>query len=387
MTSINSNCDVNNILLNILKSIDKKNKFTSIFVSIASLENEILHDSIKQYPAFLEMLKEEIPFEPLYIILIDPSIDSLPFIVKNLWNSNISDDWIEIESNKLCRNYFNKISNIYVYVINSEISFKPQIKIDENTVNIDKFFDTLNRLSIMYGWFSVIHDFTGRSSNNLALHYDNFLQNDIDHIIYGLGTRTENIHFDFTKPEYNFIYNITENGIKVFNPYKSPQEFENTIISKLNTQIKDPKCTKKTKIQYNILMSQIHEYITSKRKFIIIDLMTMIKHIGILLQNNINNTNDDVVNKLGDNLYIKNNYCSTLSIMIKNTEYNDVFNILINILKIELTEHIQIIYKENTQKVINNTINKIIECKNPHNWIFHLKKLLNDFDKLSGINL
>lgn len=400
MTSINANkCNTIGALTCILNTIDKKNKFTSVYVSIGCAVNMSEKDKCKeslsidpkleqQFPPFLKSLKEELPFEPLHIFLIDPMLELPPFMVLNSKKTNIGLDWLETYAFKKfgIKSYYNELSNIYVYAINDSVNFSPVSPHElEHITNIDKFINELNILSIMHKWFVVVHNFTGKNMKNVAIHHDKLLDNHIDHIIYGIGTRKDcGCFLDVTKPECNFVYTISStDGIKVYNPFKKSNTTDMELVRSLNTKVNLPNCSEKTKKQHEIIKAQLWQYIKFKRKFIMIDLMTLIRQIGMLAYNKV----VDISTFKLDNLYIENNYRPGIAKLLKNKQYYEALDFLINILKTELKSHISVIYKENTSLIIDHTISEMMSCENPYKWYNFLKKVIDDFDERTGTQI
>lgn len=390
-------CNTVDALTEILNSIDKKNKLVSIYVSIGSAASNIKMDNSgrtsidpkfeQQFPPFLKSLKEELPFEPLHIILIDPLLESPPFITWGSKGQELCHDWTETFVFKRfgIKSYFNSINNIYVYAINDTVKYSPILLGTLSHTNIDKFINELNILSMINKWFCVLNDFSGRQMSDVAIYHDKLLEEHIDHIVYGLGARKDGgCYLDITKPECNFVYIISpNNGIRVYNPFKNENNADIELVRSLKQQALSQDASEKVKKQYEIIKAQIWQYIKQKRKFIMMDLMTLIRQFGMLAHNKIS----DIAGIKLDNQYIENNYCPELQNMLKNKQYDDALNVLLNILRIELRQHLSVIYSDDTELVIEHTITEMLACENPYKWYNFIKKIIDHFDDQTGIKI
>lgn len=403
----NANDQINNQINNQMNN--KTNNHTCIYVSIGSATNKsmvsINNGMIslnpkfeQQFPPFLKKLKEELPFEPLHIILIDKLLELPPFVtwdsehnqIGQLGIGQLGKDWKEINILKSygIKTYYNELSNIHVYAVIDYVRYFPELHSnymgDPTHANINDFIEKLNILSITNNWFTVVNDFSGKNMKDVSVYYDSILGDEIDHIVYGLGARKDGgCYLDVSKPECNFVYIISENeGIKIYNPYKNTNERDIQLVKMINEKSGE---NQKYARDDEIIKSQLWEYIKFKRKFIMIDLMTLIRQIGMLESNKIEKINGMILK----NNYIQNTYHFNFEELIFKNEFKKVLDELISILKIELKSHISVIYQDKTNQIVEKTISEMLECENPYKWYNYVKKLIDNFDEVTGkkINL
>ena len=111
--------------------------------------------------------------------------------------------------------------------------------------------------------------------------------------------------------------------------------------------------------------------------------MTLIRQTGMLAHNKI----ACISGLKFDNAYIENNHYTGLTKLLQNQQYYEAINVLIDILKIELNNHISIVYKENTNLLVDHTISEMMSCENPYKWYNFLKKVIDDFDERTGTKI
>ena len=192
----------------------------------------------QQYPLPIRNLRTVAPNVHTHIFLVDPSLEQPPFIVRNnTCNSrkhnseclNCDSCYTSYGANwavdaERANIYHNLADNITVYTYNENVTYPGdpfQSDLNENNwTNLLPVFDLLNQLAITYKWFVVIHDYSGRSLENLAAYYDSFLGYERDHIIYGLGIRDSSCYIDLADSVNMLIPSMTDDGeITVFNPF------------------------------------------------------------------------------------------------------------------------------------------------------------------------
>lgn len=345
----------------------------------------------QQYPQFLKSLKEELPFSPVHIILIDPELENPPFAVWDMSTDRTkpSDDWIDNSEKYKQLNiqyYYNDLTNIHVYALRDFVQYEPFYSDQYCGTNIDTFFQQLNCDSIQNNWFTVINDFSGKIMPALASYYDELLGNHINHIVYGLGARKDGgCYLPLAEPVCNFVYIIDSNCIKVFNPHSKANELDNNLISLLRLKCStNYETDERSKKQYEIIKAQMNEYVKEKRRFISIVLMSPIRQFGMLIKD------PSIVDLRGinmRNIYLLSKCKVDLQKLFDSKKYIELLDIFIDLLKTELIEHVNIVYKENTQAIIDSVINEMLSCDNPYKWYDYVKKLLVEFDQKTGINI
>jgi hypothetical protein len=219
---------------------DKQTK-TAIYISIGSAlnmtkiiknngkEQHIIDDKYnQQYPICMKKIRSENRDVATYLILIDPFLESPPFIVrKNIGidHNKLDDKWYQDVT--FSNIYCHKSQNLKVIAINKLALYNYDAYTysdDDRKNNTEMTEDTLfnfNNMCIKNNWFLLVHDFTGRSTSYLADYFSEDIKNHTDHIIYGLGNSNDNeCYIDLTEPLYNLVYYNDPNNesIKAFNP-------------------------------------------------------------------------------------------------------------------------------------------------------------------------
>lgn len=179
-----------------------------------------------QYPMCLKKICELSDNIHTFIVLIDPMLEDPPRIVRSnkIFSQNkFGDGWIVDETYKNI--YYNKSKKMTVYACKYAVTYPGDIwrnneSYKNKLIDMKLFFDSLNKKSIINNWFSLIHDFSGRPISYLAKYYDKQLGNHRNHVIYGLGCRLDSgCYIDLTSNICQLVCNITDSGIKAFNPY------------------------------------------------------------------------------------------------------------------------------------------------------------------------
>ena len=382
-----------------LSFISSKNeKMASLYISIGSaahmtkIENEkhILEPQYdQQYPVFLRELKNKLPESPLYIYIIDPMLEDIPFIVQNKFidksdkfidkSDKLEEGWEENKFGEL-NYYYNIEMNIHVFTMKQYVIYPYDINYNLEgctVVDISEFFNKLNILSISNRWLSIIHDFSGKNIGKTAYLYDYELEGHLDHIIYGLGCRTDegSCYIDLTSPECQFVYNINKDDefITVFNPYYYKNTSE--LLSRYGELIYLYE-TESEKI--TIIKSQINEYIKMKKKIILDDIMVMLRRIGCLEAEKDFDVN--MIENISIFLKIKTNI--NILEMIKIKEYRKIINELIHLLKIELTNILYVIYHDNTMNIVNIVIDNMMYNSDPYRWYMYIGRILRELKNI-----
>jgi hypothetical protein len=163
-----------------------------------------------QFPPTLLELENKHPDTTFHLILIDPIMESSPYI--------ITDEFIRCDED--VELYRHRAGNKTVYVIRKYVSY---IGNEENTYcDINPLLRDLIELSVCENSLFVFNDFSGRSSNELAAYYDGItsVREHLNHIIIGLNMRTDyGCYIDLTDDICKFAYFVDAENIRVFNPY------------------------------------------------------------------------------------------------------------------------------------------------------------------------
>jgi hypothetical protein len=327
---------------------------TIVYIAVGSCAGSIEHDEItnswkikpeleQQFPPFLSTLKQRNCILPTHIILIDSLLEDPPFVMCNS-KKQVSDDWC---SNDIWK--YNIVTNTYVYPVRVNVTYPPYN--EESQINIDIFLQQLNLCAIENNWFVVFHDFCGRDVGPLAEHFDCMLKGHLDHIIYGIGARSDGGCFlDLTLPECQFEYIISDDGIKTFNPY---QYTLNELVPIYNGT------------DSIIIKQQIKVMFENIKRFFKTTFFNLIRQLAML----------DCGKEVTLYEYSYSHFASIYNIKIKehleNKKYKELLNILVNMMEIELSKHF-----ENT--IVNSAIINMLNEPNFYKWSDHLEEVFNE---------
>jgi hypothetical protein len=394
-------CD---ILCDSLTDILSKNeKKVTIYIGIGTQIHMSTRDDITgyltldpmydhQYPICLKTLKNLCPHDPLYIYLMDPMLNVIPYIVENKYGDGLEDGWV-LDNFKGIQLYHNMEMNIHVYCIKKYVIY-PYDKIINGSdyiinyepIDLNNFFDQLNEMAITNNWFVVAHDFSGKNIGKMAYYYDDILKDHLNHIVYGIGCRDDDdgCYIDLVQPKCQFIYEINEDRITVFNPFNYNNLTElydvyeaynicNTYYD-CDDKIIDDNILIIHNMHMNIIKQQIQYYIKSISKLISDDIMTVLRRIA-----NLDLEKDfdiNMIDKISLCVYSK----TQLNIieLIKEKKYKLIISSLIEILKLNLEKILCYKYNKNTKSIIDIAIDSMLYNKDPYQWHMNINRLLRE---------
>ena len=268
--------------VNYIYSDECKNKI--VYIAIGSAHhmaqniNGIRHIEDKfnqQYPLYIRDLHLNNPDHKLYIILIDPHLETPCFTVanKNINNSNNSNNYDEDwDITKYSNVYENNEDNVVLMEFRSYVSYGDNYNL-ENSVDINIQLHSLNDLAMIDKWFINVMDYTGRNLYLLAKYFDNFIDSsEKNHIFYGLASRIEGgCYIDLTEKIVYFITNRINGYITAFSPYLYDKKelIEIYKIHNNNNNIESQIIIQQIKIVYKrIIDSFKSEILTIYRRFV-----------------------------------------------------------------------------------------------------------------------
>ena len=196
--------------------------YTGVGAAAGSVDhNGILQlENYQQYPPFLQNLKNNIPNLHIFIILIDPYQETPPYMAtdKNLilganeiGANEIGANEIganEIGANEIEQLEFYSNNNLTVYVMRKCVYSDPY-EARNDYINITNRLRHLNTFAINNNITTLYHDFSGRHNGLLAEYFDKELNDDLDHVIYGLSARVDHgCMFDLTDISSYFPFKI-----------------------------------------------------------------------------------------------------------------------------------------------------------------------------------
>lgn len=182
-----------------------------------------------QFPPCVQRIFSENRDMHLFIILIDP-IQENPIYMSTDADLNqrlFKSDWIQI--NDAVEVYINNRISVYPFrkTVKSQVN---DFNFDDSIIDITDDLSKLNRICIENDITFLYHDFSGQDTPKLLEKYFyNQIQNNLDHIVYGIGGGYINgCYYDFTSPESFFATVIeyeSRKVVKVFSIIKKLNEF------------------------------------------------------------------------------------------------------------------------------------------------------------------
>jgi hypothetical protein len=322
----------------------------------------------QQFPQFLSNLKSKNMWSNLYIFLMDPVLEHPPWIVTS------SIDGYE-EDKHDDNQYHEYNTNIHVYEFPYAVTYPSDRYSNTNSVNITNFLDTLNKYAIQYKWLVIAHDFSGRNINKLTKFYNNILENDLNHIVYGLAAGEDyGCYIELDDPKCDFVFEKNHDGITVFNPYsyeKCMTQLKAIPILYKNYYKENPVFISEQEAikNINIIQSQIDIFFQSRNQHIM-SIMTCYRQIAGLK----NGMNIDL--RLWNYTYIRDKYCIDINKLIDNKNYNVLLEHMLTILKEELIIFFNPLYNDNTHNLVNSIIKYIITENNIYKWEQYVKNAI-----------
>jgi len=214
--------NLHDIITDIITTIDTYVNMKPIccYIGVGSaahmVQNNILEDTYyHQYPKFLEDMNNSIDMTTFHI-LIDPMLESPPFMTID------KNKGLEFEQNALNKYTTTDMKHI-VYTLKQSVTIQPYIS-HEGEVDITMELHLLNQIAINEHILLVYHDYSGRNIKHVATYFDPYIMEDLDHIVYGLGSRGDTgCYIDILDPASRFAFRtedtIGRKAIRVFNIY------------------------------------------------------------------------------------------------------------------------------------------------------------------------
>jgi hypothetical protein len=169
-----------------------------------------------QYPKCLEEMNQSTDIT-IFHILIDTVMESPPFMTID---KSKGLDFIQVDNM-----YYSKCNKHIVYPLKMTVTMDCyNNNYHPEWINITEELRELNQLAINENLLLIYNDFSGRSNKTLANYFDESISKNLDHIIYGLGSRGDHgCYIDLLNPECKFAFisidSFDRKSIKVFNIY------------------------------------------------------------------------------------------------------------------------------------------------------------------------
>ena len=185
--------------------------------NIKTLEDLYYH----QYPKCIETINNTIPDMITFHILIDPSLESPPFMTID--KTKLSDFYSHEDILHSKNDVYHSIDNRHiVYPLRQPVTMACYQS--NESIDITDELDSLNQLAKSESLLLVYHDFTGRSVRPLAEYFNHTISSNLDHIIYGIGSRGDyGCYIDLVHRTNQFAFRLEKNErrevVKVFNIY------------------------------------------------------------------------------------------------------------------------------------------------------------------------
>jgi hypothetical protein len=225
--------------------IGHENKIVYIAVgSAAHMAREINGQKVievnydQQYPLFLRNIKRDNPHHKIYIVLIDPMLESPSFTVvrkiKDGAETPYEDNWSQhVEYQNVYDNFADNITLMefknYIYYDDSDNRFR-----NEKANSIEREMSFLINIAMIDKWFVILMEYTGRNLYELARQYDTLIGKDKDHIFVGLPTRIDGGCYVEIENKYNHFVTDTSKGyLTAFAPFNFEKNELSSIYHKL----------------------------------------------------------------------------------------------------------------------------------------------------------
>lgn len=224
-----SNDSIFNEFFNNLTKINRTTQqIIYIGVGVASnldtkLDNVLKDKDMHQYPPYIQQIKEQSNL-PLHILLIDPSMEEIPYSVERLGLGLGTEPFNKINQNT----WHNPTKQITITSINSYVIYPPYSdkrhyigEVDDDYVDITQFLISMNELCAKHKDLLFFHDFSGRDTFLLAMTFDNSLQENRNRIVYDLSNRQMGTcTIDLTDSDNYYGLERDSNGLfYVLNPF------------------------------------------------------------------------------------------------------------------------------------------------------------------------
>lgn len=203
-----------------------------IYIGVGSAAGAINYHGVKdiyyhQYPKCIESIRESYPDTITFHILIDPMMESPPFMTTDrakFTEFELNNDWYHSMDNKH-----------FVYCLKQAISTIGSSQLD--ALDITKNLHALNQLAIDENILLVYNDFTGQCVKPLADYFDKYIVEHLDHIIYGIGNRCDQgCYIDLLHPSNQFIFSLEKSEkrdivkiLNIYHLYYNKMNLENSI--------------------------------------------------------------------------------------------------------------------------------------------------------------
>lgn len=277
------------------------------------------HDN-QQYPPFLNNIKKIYTKKRIHIILIDPCLSKPPYIINDIGDFDGSGQFYE-----------NRDKLINVYAFNEYVHYFDKDSCYKSTY-ITPSLNLLNQKCLINNWTLIVHDFSGRDINILADIFDQVYEKNNEQLIYDINNRINGgcyINLLNVSSQLNFY--IEDDIIKLKNPF--------------NKKYREPN---NAHVLYNAKWRIIHQYIYPLYRTIFYGLR----------DNNVRKNMHP-----NEFFFVVEKYNKDIYNIYKRSEYNEILNILEEILKIELME----IFDNET--VVDDKIKLLQQEENRYKWM------------------
>lgn len=331
------------------------NPTTVVYVSIGCFASETAnyYSDIKdsrnhEYPLFLRNMRKKYGKFNLHMFLIDPLLESPPYVCENVPESELSYSWTTIDNIK----YTNREENINVYGLKSYVYHRGSESIRFDTPrDYFSFFDKLNELSMKYNWTTFVFNHTGEYFSIAPTFYQQELYSHNDHIIYGyfVNDKESSCGINTSNHECDFITHMYNGKIYVFNPYYYMDDIK--ILPRDLEKI--PHDKKK------LALKQFDNTVISYKKRIIFDLLIALRNL------NKKKEISDYTKKIILKLFQK----YKLNFNIENKDnYDILFEKFYDILRECLYEYLYLRYFEDTTFAVEEILQQLVQEKDIYKW-------------------
>ena len=193
--------------------------YTGVGVA-ANTQGQIAPENYHQYPPFLQDMKNLVPNLKLFLVLIDPLLESPPLLVRDHPSLNETSPNVYVSADESIHVYGLR-NRVFTDVDKPLLPFEHTpvpvpVPLDVAPLNITSDLRQMNHYAVNNRITTLYHDFSGRRNNLLAELFDaellaQDLATHLDHIVYGFMLRADlGCYVDLTQAHACFPYTVQQ---------------------------------------------------------------------------------------------------------------------------------------------------------------------------------
>lgn len=315
-----------------------------------------------EYPSFLRDMRKKYGKFNLHMFLIDSMLESPPYVCQNIPESELNYSWTTKDNVK----FENKEENITVYSLKSYAYHRGSEHIRNDTPrDFFPFFDKINELSIKYNWTTFVFNHSGDYFTTAPLYYHQEFYSHCDHLVYGyfVSDDVSSCGVNTAIPECNFITNMHNKKIYVFNPYYHIDNITDLPLELEKMSHEDKK----------LALKQFDNTVICQKKKNIFDLLIALRNL---------NKNEEIKDyPKGVILQFLKKYKLNFDIKDKNN-YDILFEKFYDLLRECLYEYLYLRYFEDTTFVVEELLQQMTQEEDRYKWRDIIEKVLFSYAEL-----